>query len=95
MGVRNVLGPIGEPTLLGQIFKQREKRKEAQMQRGEATARAAAAEEKRRQAEEQAKQSVMLQKERARKRTLFAGDPEQENNLFRRTAFGNNNRLGS
>ena len=81
MGVNRIL----ESTIAGKIFGERKARKEAQTQRSQALEAAAAAEEKRKQAE----QSVMLQKEKARKRTLFAGDPEQENNLFKRTAFGN------
>lgn len=91
MGVNRIL----ESTIAGKIFGERKARKEAQTQRAQAleaaAAAAAAAEEKRKQAE----QSVMLQKEKARKRTLFAGDPEQEqeNDLFKRSAFGN--KLGS
>lgn len=87
MGVNRIL----ESTIAGKIFGERKARKEAQTQRAQALEAAAAAEEKRKQAE----QSVMLQKEKARKRTLFAGDPEQEqeNDLFKRSAFGN--KLGS
>ena len=87
MGIDRIL----ESTIAGRVFGERKARKEAQKQRSQALEAAAAAEEKRKQAE----QSVMLQKEKARKRTLFAGDPEQEqeNNLFKRSAFGN--KLGS
>lgn len=87
MGIDRIL----ESTIAGRVFGERKARKEAQTQRAQALEAAAAAEEKRKQAE----QSVMLQKEKARKRTLFAGDPEQEqeNNLFKRSAFGN--KLGS